>query len=382
VKMKSFWELGFRSLFFLGTLFSSLFILIWVFVFTLQLPLSNGLTPGQWHGQQMIYGFTIPVIVGFVLTASQNWTGTIGVTGRPLHVLAGIWLFARLAAFIGALAVPVGFALDGFFIAYSFVLLWPYLKPPKFARNSIFLVVLGIVFAANFLSVYFYYTGNIHLISASQSFVINNVVIVILVIARRVIPFFTERVLTEANVRPSKVLMKASFVATVAYAAVDLVFPLSLQISLVAGVCAAVHLALSVCWYDRRIWKHSILWILHLGYFWIFLGFALKSLAYFFPIMPMLPLHAFTTGGVGVIIYGMVSRVSLGHTGRKLVVPKMIVTGYILINLAAIMRVFGPLLSIDLTFCVISSGVFWSVGFLFLLIRYTPIWFGPRLSPI
>jgi uncharacterized protein involved in response to NO len=134
-------------------------------------------------------------------------------------------------------------------------------------------------------------------------------------------------------------------------------------------------------WYVQRIWYVPLLWILYLGYGWIILGFILTALSAYAWVMPSLALHAFTIGGIGVLTLGMMARVSLGHTGRAIRASNAIAIAFVLINLAALLRVLLPIaLPNWYNMLIYVSTLSWLAAFSLFMFIYAPILISPRID--
>ena len=124
-----------------------------------------------------------------------------------------------------------------------------------------------------------------------------------------------------------------------------------------------------------------LIWVLHMAYLWLVIGFLLSGVAALGLLLPSLAIHAFTVGGIGIVILGMTSRVALGHTGRRLHPSSWIVTGYYCLNAGAAVRVFGPLIFPTAYLTVLAVAAFlWVTAFVFFLIIYFPMLISPRVD--
>jgi len=377
----SLWQLGFRPFFFLGSLHAVGVIAIWLLFLTGRVSRLAFSNPILWHSHEMVYGFTASIIAGFVLTAAQNWTGKPGIKGRPLQLIVGIWLLARILLLIPSVPSLICASVDLLFFPVLAVLMMPYLRDPDLKMERIFYVFFAFFFIGNLLV----HLENLNLLSGFGRMGIrlglNTVLLVIIFIGGRVIPFFTESSIAK---RQPKTYSWVEWLAPASAALFLIIDFFSIDSRARAGVAffaAAIHGIRLQGWYVKRIQRIPLLWILHLGYLWLVLGFTLSGLASLghFPISAAA--HAFTVGAVGLIIYGMISRVSLGHTGRRLHPSAWIVAGYFALNMAAGARVLGPFLfptSPNLTFLV--SGGFWCLGFLLYLALYARMLFSPRVD--
>jgi uncharacterized protein involved in response to NO len=146
-------------------------------------------------------------------------------------------------------------------------------------------------------------------------------------------------------------------------------------------LAAAVNAVRLAGWYTHRYWRVPLLWVLHLGYGWIVIGFALKAGAGFGYVPPQFTIHAFTVGGIGVLTLGMMARVSLGHTARPLTVGTAMSVAFALVNLAALGRGLLPIFTPQwFSQLIAASGAFWAAAFFIFVFFYAPILTRPRID--
>lgn len=204
------------------------------------------------------------------------------------------------------------------------------------------------------------------------------------VMGGRVIPYFTERRLDITATKWQVVEWLAPASAVLLLIAAPTVQWLDRGHALLVAIAAAaalVHALRLAGWQDKRLWKIPLLWVLHLGYGWIVVGFGLDALHATGLVPPFLALHAYVTGGIGVLTLGMMSRVSLGHTGRILEAPNIMSWAFVLINLSAAVRVFGPLLlPAQVSMLHQLAGVFWIAAFAVFVVVYAPMLWRPRVD--
>lgn len=376
--------LGFRVFFLLASVFGLFAIMLWIDVLLGHIPLTTGFASTMhWHAHEMIFGFAMAVIAGFLLTAVKNWTGEKTLEGVPLAVLAGVWLLARIVALTKIVSVQWLFLLEMVF----FILLIAALTRPivKVGNNKSLVIVSKLVFlmlsdAAFFLGVMGVWElgQRIGLISA-----IYVIVALMLTLGRRVIPFFIERGVPEdAQLRQSALLDRASLLLLVALWILEMALPNAVSGAWIALLLALIHAVRLQAWYTRGIWSHPLLWSLLLAYGFLILGFALRAAQFFWPISYSLIIHAFTVGGVGLMTVSMMARVSLGHTGRPIydrsTLLWLICTA---LGLAGFTRVILPLAMSEhtLLWLRLTQGL-WVIAFLLLLWKYVPIWSRARID--
>ena len=383
---------GFRVFFLFAGLYAVLALaawLAWIGLHALNFEvvgMSIALPPHLWHAHEMIFGYTLAVIAGFFLTAVPSWTGRQPIQGGPLALLAAAWLAARLASWSSAvLPALLVAALDLVFIALLGLMIGRALIVGGSRRNLVFLPVLAVLFIANLL---------VHLeilglldggLATGHLLALDTILLLITVIGGRVVPAFTTNVLRNTGVEPLPRSHRALDVASIASVALmllaDLILPESWVVGAVAGLAALANALRLAGWCGARTLDRPILWILHLGYAWLVVGLALKAAALLGGwLSEVTALHALTVGAIDSMTLGVMSRAALGHTGRELVAPPAIAAGYVLISLAAVIRVAGPaLLPAHYNGAMVLSGVAWIAAFAAFSAVYWPILTRPRV---
>ncbi|HUX31445.1 MAG TPA: NnrS family protein [Thiobacillus sp.] len=372
--------LGFRPFFLAAGLYAVLLMVLWLLV------LDGVMTPGEmlplvWHGHEMVFGFAVSVIAGFLLAAAQNWTGIRTLSGRPLAALFLLWFAGRLCFLIPGLPAGLVALVDlAFLPVLTVTLAWPILRA-KQLHNYPFPILLLALTAANALV----HTDALHWTSGTAKpgllMAVYVVAMIITVMGGRVIPSFTDNKL-HTRARRWKTIEWLVPVATPTALIAALIAPVSPVTALLAAVAAAVHAIRVAGWYTSKLWSVPLLWILHLGYAWIPIGFALLALtAAGWGAAAGSALHAFTAGAIGVLTLGMMARVSLGHTGRQLEPPSVMTLAFVAINLAALARVALPLLfPAAYTQGMVVAGLIWIAAFGLFAWMYTPMLLRPRID--
>ena len=369
--------LGFRPFFLAAGIYAVLLMGLWLVV--LQGGLSLGaLSPPVWHGHEMLFGFAVAVIAGFLLTAAQNWTGIPMPSGRPLAALFLLWLAGRLGFLIPGLPAGLVALVDLSFLPLLALALALPIHKAKQLHNYPFPVLLLTLTVANALvhlqALGWTSTARLGLYLATYV-----VVAIMVVMGGRVIASFTDNKLgTRARRWP--LIERLVPAVTLGALLAALIAPASLVTALLAAVAATVHGIRLAGWYTRKFWAVPLLWILHLGYAWITLGFVLLALsAVGMSAAAVSALHAFTAGGIGVLTLGMMARVSLGHTGNPLEPAPVMTLAFVAINLAALVRVVLPLF-FPAAYAPImtAAGVVWVAAFGVFVVVYAPKLLRPR----
>ncbi len=373
--------LGFRPFFLLAAIFAAAAVPAWLLMYEGLLEPAPYLPPTIWHGHEMIFGFAVAVIAGFLLTATTNWTGRRTATGLGLGALAALWIAGRLGLLIPQTPAWLAVLLDVAFLpALAIVLAVPLLATGN-RRNVVFPVLLLTLGCLN-LSIHLGAAGAVDWDpSRAVRVAIDLILLMIAVLGGRVIPSFTKNALPHAKVAPCP---KASILA-LASIAVLAIAEIASGNPLVTGAVALAAGLINILrmrgWGTFATLRHPILWILHVGYGWLAVGLILRGVAELTDLIPLdAGTHAVTLGAVGSMIVGMMSRVALGHTGRSIVPAPMTVAAYWLVNLAALLRVLFSLVSDDTlrAASLIGSGVLWSLAFLLFALVYLPILSRPR----
>lgn len=380
---RSVFALAFRPFFLFGSLYGFLAILYWA---GYQLSL-NGLPPyfegTLWHAHEMLFGFVVSILAGFLLTASRNWAKTRGVHGRALLALFLVWLAGRIAVLSSALLPSWIVAIsDLAFLPFLSFLLWRTLSQGAAKTNFIFIFWLAVLFAANLLMHLEALGVTSQTARLGYLLGVDTMVVVMVLMGGRVIPMFTQNAVSGLTIIKRPWLEKVALLTAVAYLISDLVEENSLvtgAAAILAGIVSFLRLS---GWKPLSTLARPILWVLHVGYAFLSLGLIARGLSLtLFPVKSSIPLHLLTAGAMGMLILGMISRVSLGHTGRPLIVSKSIVAAYWLIFLGALVRVLVPLFFPSVYIAgMAGAALIWATGLFVFWTTYWPILTQPRID--
>ncbi len=380
---KEFWKsaLGFRPFFLLAGVAGATIVPLWVLIYLGYLPFRSYYEPVNWHGHEMVFGFTAAVVAGFLLTAVRGWTGRETVRGWKLLALILVWTAGRLVPLVAAVPRMVVALVDLAFVPCLLAAILPALWRDGQLRNLAVVPVLLALFCADLL-VHLEVLGWLGKVARLGTYMAVDVVaLLIVVVGGRVIPFFTQRALGLTPIRSRVWIEWASIGSAAALVAVAPFARSSAAAMAAAGLAAAANALRLMAWHDRRVWSLPLLWVLYLGYGWLVGGFALRALAIAGWVPAVLALHATTAGAIGVLTLGMMARVSLGHTGRALDPPAAAVASFVLVNLAVVARVVLPLaLPASYGALLAFSAVFWTSAFGLFLVAYAPMLLRPRID--
>jgi uncharacterized protein involved in response to NO len=375
---------AFRIFFLLGGLGAALLVPAWLAMLTGYLPTPDYLGGAAWHGHELIFAYAPAVIVGFLLTAAYNWTGTANAKGLPLVIITLLWLGGRLAL-LAADSLPghlVALVDLAFLPAAGLIVLPPLWRAKKWS-NTAFVGLLMLMAVANLL---------IHLdalgvisgtdIDFSQAGLyagLDIVLLVMVMVGGRITPPFSRNA-TGIQVAPQPRRDQAAVGTVVLVVIADL---LALPGTITGFVCllAAAATAIRVAsWQSLKTTKVPLIWILHLAQAWLVIGFTLRGIALLTDVMPQaIALHALTLGAVGSLTLGMMTRVALGHTGRPLEIKSIIPWTYAAISLAALVRIVVPTVWPEQAMHANTlAGALWTFAFATFVVVYLPVLTSPR----
>jgi len=372
------WSLGFRPFYLLASGFAALSILLWICQYTGHLPAAYLRTPA-WHGHEMLYCYTVAVMAGFLLTAVRNWTGKPTPTGPALMALAALWVAGRvlvLTPFVIAAAVVNA----AFPVAIAIAIGAP-LVQSRNRRNYFFIALLLLLGVA----VLDFHLSTLNLLPwphrASLQAGLDVVLFVMAVMGGRVIPMFTNNGVPGTNATRHPWVEKIALGSVLALLGADLLPLPATFVALLAFVAVAAHAARLYLWQSWRTARTPMVWVLHVAYGWIVIYLVLRGLAALGMVGELFAVHALTIGAIGGMTIGMMTRTARGHTGRPLAPDRFEVACYILVALAAAIRVFGGMwLPGAYLATIIVSGTCWSAAFALYAIRYWPVLTQDRLD--
>ena len=376
-KRSVLWSVGFRPFYLLAGLFATLSVTIWAARFSGWLgDWVYGSDP-LWHAHEMIFGYALAVIVGFLFTAGRNWTGQPTPTGASLAAIAGLWLAARVLVFtpwpLAAAAADTAFALAA--AAGLAVPLWR-----SGNHRNYFLVALLLALGTANLAFYLAKEEILDMpVSEGLQIALDLILFIMTVMAGRVIPMFTMNAVPGAKGTRLGWLERLALGSVLLLIAADLYDAPEKIIAVIAGLAALAHAARLALWQPWLTLRRPILWILHAAYAWVPIHLALRALAALGVLPENLATHALTVGVIGSLTLGMMTRTARGHTGRSLQAGLAETACYALVQLAAVARVFVPIAAPQFySYSVTLSGVFWVIAFALFTVTYWPILTRPR----
>lgn len=366
------WQLGFRPFYLLSSAFAALSIALWALQFSGWLGSHSYLQGPVWHAHEMLFGFTLAVIVGFLFTAGRNWSNRPTPSGPLLAALAALWLAGRVLVLtpwaLAAALVNVAFPL-----AAAVALAVPFIASRN--RRNYFFVGLLLLLALAQSGVHLTQMDLLTLPAwAGIQLGLDVVLFILAVMAGRVVPMFTNNGVHGAQATRQPWLEKMALGSVLALLLADALRVDGVSLSLLLGLGACAHLGRWLLWQPSKTLRTPLVWVLHLAYLWIPVHLLLRGLASLGVVAPSLATHALTLGAIGGLVIGMMTRTALGHTGRLLRARRSDVVCYGLIFGAALLRVLVPMMWPGQTVtAVLASALLWSAGFGLYTITYWPI---------
>lgn len=355
---------AFRPFFLLASAWAAIAVPVWLAAYVHGYVLRGTLPAMFWHAHEMVFGFGMAAVAGFLLTAIPNWTGRLPVRGMSLALLAALWLAGRIA-----MLVPGAELLDLAFPAALIVVVARELVAGRNWRNLPMLAALALLFAGNLL----FHLG----LQAGLRLGIATLCMLIALVGGRIVPSFTRNWLAKQEPRtrlpaPESGYDRGALLLTLAALATWVIAPEeSSWLLIAAGAALAVRLAR---WRGHATLREPLLFILHLGYAWLALGLVLLGLEM------RSALHALTVGAIGTMTLAVMTRASLGHTGRALTADAATCAIYALVTAAAVLRVASPFFGVQLPQVTSLAGLAWSAAFATFALHYGRFLIGARPS--
>ena len=372
------WNLGFRPFYLLASVFSAVSVLLWAAQYSGWLPAAYLQGP-LWHGHELLFGYTLAVVAGFLLTAVRAWTGQPTPVGAPLMALAALWVAGRVLMLtpLGALSAIVNAVFPVALAAAIAIPLWQ----SRNVRNYFFvglLLLMGALVALLHLALL-----GIFELPPRLSLVLglDVMLFIMVVMGGRVIPMFTNNGVPGAGATRHAWLEKLALGSVLLLFMADLLQWPSAIVAVIALGAALAHGLRLYYWRSWRTLSTPLVWILHAAYAWIVIYLALRALSGPGWLPESYAIHALTTGAIGGLTLGMMTRTARGHTARPLVADGFELTCFLLIQGAAVARVFGVMVSAAWYLPSIqASGVLWAAAFGIYAVRYWPVLTRPRLD--
>jgi uncharacterized protein involved in response to NO len=363
---------GFRPFFWLAALYGAIGVPLWIATLTGRAAWHVLPSPLEWHAHEMVFGYTGAVIAGFLLTAVSKWTGRSRFEGLPLAALCCVWLSARVLPFVPSVPALAGALVDVAFWLGLLAACSHAIFAARNRRNYGFVALLAaftLVDALSHASRLGYVHGEFW---AGHWLGVDLVTVAMVAMTARVVPSFTRNATQAPGIAETPRYDRLALVAMALVVALDAASVPQRFSAVPAGLAGIAVLARARHWGAAHTLKNPLLWILHLGHAWVGIGLVLRGLAAWVPEVPQsIALHAVTAGGIGLLTFGMMTRVTLGHTGRVLAVGPSIAVAMVAMSVCALLRVVGPLVAPQHLSLVLGvAAALWSGAFSAYLVVY------------
>jgi len=369
---------GFRPFFLGAALWACIAMVLWIGVLSGWWSFATGYGLIAWHTHEFLFGYVAAVMTGFLLTAIPNWTGRFPLQGRPLLALFALWLAGRAAMLatdeIGSAAAA---AIDCVYLVTLTAVVSREIVVGGNWRNLRVVVLVGLVGLANIL-----FQAEV-LIDAAPAYGLRlgvaGIVALIMVVGGRITPSFTSNWLTRQGSETRPAPLGRFDIASIAIAAVALIswtlVPAWYGTAALLLVMAIAQAARLSRWAGALAWREPILLVLHVGYGFVPLGALLLACSIIWPqLMPASgALHAWTTGAMGVMTLAVMTRASLGHTGRDMVSSPSTMLIYVAMVVAALARIAAPIVPAIYYEALLASGAAWFLAFGIFVAVYGPL---------
>jgi uncharacterized protein involved in response to NO len=377
----TFLSYGFRPFFFFGACYGALAVGLWLPLFQGEIAIPTLFSPRDWHAHEMLFGYVPAVLTGFLLTAIPNWTGRLPLQGSPLFALLLAWAGGRAAvafsAYLGWVSAAV---LDEVFLLLVISAAGREIIAGRNWRNLKVLVPVTILALAN--AAFHLEAHAFGLVEYAMRLAVAALLTLLMLIAGRIVPSFTRNWLVRENagrlpIPDGKFDGVAISISTAA---------LCLWVAAPSGMATAaalfsagiLQLARIARWAGERTVREPLVLILHVAYAFVPAGFILTSLAALSDVQPSAGLHAWMAGGVGIMTLAVMTRATLGHTGRQLAATAGTQVIYLAVVLAALTRVTAALLNAWTIPLLHLAAFAWIAAFGGFALLYAPLLFRAR----
>ena len=384
LKKWAFFSYGFRPFFLGAALFAGLSVPAWIVILTWGGDHAGAFSVArQWHVHEMVFGFLPAVMTGFLLTAMPNWADRPPIKGLPLMLLFSLWLAGRLV-----MAIPLGrpalsLLIDGSFFVIVAALVWRELAHGKSWHQAPVAVVISLYAGAN---IFYHLVSSNENVDLSVRIALGLIMVLLALLGGRLVPHFTSEFLKDQGVsrQPASFSgVDALSLCCVAAAAVSWVSQPQSGVTgwllIGAGIATGGRLAR---WYGWLTWHEPLVLILHWGYAWLVLALMLVGSSILgFGLAKEDAVHALTTGAIGLMTLAVMTRATLGHTGRSRHAGPVTIGMYLLMTVGALIRVFGPSTDLSTTLVLAAAAASWSGAYLLFSAVYGPYLLRPDVEP-
>ena len=379
----AFWSHGFRPFFFSAALFAGLVIPVWVLMVAGEYDFEGAMPQRAWHIHEMVFGFLPCVMTGFLLTALPNWTDSPPMKGVSLMGLLTVWVMGRLAMSLPWFSPLLSVLVDGAFLVVVAVIVWQKIIAAKAWGRLPMGVLISLFAYANFLFHGLWMSQAVVDVAVRMALTI--IMLLLAIIAGKIIPSFTEDFFAEKAIVKQPVAFSSfdgfSILLLVVTGVAWMIAPEATGVGYAFLSVGVLHLCRLSRWYGWLTASEPLVLILHVGYGWLAMSFLMLGTSILgIGIDQEEAVHALTTGAVGVMTLAVMTRASLGHTGRAKHAGSLTVMIYLLVNVGAALRVFGPSLDWLGDHSLVLAGGCWSGAYLLFAMSYGHMLLRPNVD--
>ncbi|MGB8398498.1 NnrS family protein [Bradyrhizobium sp.] len=374
---------GFRPFFFFGAVYAGAVILIWLPAFHGHLELDTVFAPRDWHVHEMLFGYVGAAVAGFLLTAIPNWTGRLPLQGKPLMSLFSIWVAGRIAVNTSSV---IGWApaavVDCAFLVLLAAAAAREIVAGKNLNNLKIVAIISLLAAGNIaFHLEAHFSG---LANYATRFGIALVITLVGLIGGRIIPSFTRNWLAKRDAGRMPTAFDRFDMVTIACSAAALLVWIIRPEGPFSGaalfICGCLHIIRLARWAGYRTFPDRLVLILHLAYAFVPAGYILEAFSAFDRIAASAGIHAWTSGAIGTMTLAVMSRATLGHTGRLLEATPATQFIYAAVLVAALSRVCAVLDPLHAEPLLAVAGLAWATAFFGFAAAYAPaLWSSKRI---
>ena len=377
---------GFRPFFLGAAVWAALAMALWVPMLAGRLALPTAFDPVSWHAHEFLFGYLGAVVAGFLLTAVPNWTGRLPIVGWPLGGLFALWLGGRIAVAVSLHLQPIAVAVAD--LSLPVVLGAVIAREIVAGKNWRNLMVLGILAVFTLGNAAFHWEaarGGYPAQGYGLRFGLAAALMMIAVIGGRIVPSFTRNWLVRRGAGrlpapPMGAFDKLAILVLLAALALWIAGPDAMATGAALALAGILHLARLARWAGDRSLPEPLLLVLHAGYALLPLGalaMAVEALASGHLGMGAAQ-HIWMAGAIGLMTLAVMTRATLGHTGRELTAGAGTTAIYLALVAAVLARLAAGIWPGQASFLHALSALAWIGAFGGFAALYGPLLLRPK----
>ncbi|UCE63463.1 MAG: NnrS family protein [Nitrospirota bacterium] len=374
---------GFRPFFLTASLFAGFAVPVWILILAGETDMTWQYPAREWHVHEMVFGFLPAVMTGFLLTAIPNWTDRPPVRGIPLMLLLTLWLAGRIAIATAWVNPLLSAFVDGAFLVVVTGILWREIAVGQAWDRLPIGFLISLYAFANILFHVSFLRGEAADFPGRMALAL--VMVLLALIGGRITPSFTQDFLADQGMTEQTATFSRmdglSIILVVVASVAWIVYPRVSATGWMLVAAGLTNLVRLLRWHGWLTWREPLVLILHLGYGWLVISLLIIGGAILGLGLPEVDaVHALTTGAVGVMTLAVMTRASLGHTGRPKHAGIMTILIYLMVNLGAILRLLGPSTAFATLPVLSLAAVCWSGAYMLFVVVYGPMLLRPSLE--